>query len=103
MLGSPGTRARPMPAITSRIEGATFSRRARIATATRTDSSSSKSCTVAVMDEFPRGDHPGPARYGQDLSALTAIEPKSKMPGEAPGIPPKGDEVCTQAVVTLRI
>src|SRR5215204_6823589 len=54
MLGKPGISARPMPAITSRMDGATSSRRAKIATATSTASSRRRIWIVSVMDEAPR-------------------------------------------------
>ena len=47
--GSPGASASPMPAMTSRIEGAALSRRATTATTASTASSSSMVWIVAVM------------------------------------------------------
>src|SRR5262249_35057942 len=52
MRGSPGTTARSMPAMTSRIDGAMLARRAMIATATSTVSISSMIWMVPVMSSY---------------------------------------------------
>src|SRR5918992_4752445 len=98
MLGKPGIRARLMPAITSRMEGATFSRGAEMPTATSTASSSRKVCTIAVMNTCPapiiQGERAPDKRDDRSCHGLTVLAmrsgrawlPKTRWPGLSPAI-----------------